>query len=331
MKKVLVIGGTGTMGQYLCPLLVQKGCEVHAIAGEIKKDQPGIRYYFANALDNTVLESFLKNHYDAVVDFMWYDIELYKSRYSMFLQHTDHYFAISSYRVYARSDAPLTEESPRLPEVLDPEDPWMHAAGYAQTKCQMEDLLQQSAGDNWTVLRPTVVYCPGRMPLVTWSNNEVALRAYSERKIVLPREAMEKTTTLVWAEDVARMIVGLMFQPWTKREIYNIATAETMTWGEILSCYNEYFGLEAHLCETEEYFQMICGSNPEQKKINQRKFLLYYDRLYNRSVDNRKVLEAAGMIQSELMPMREGLKLSIGKNIPGFCNTMDRFLEGVGK
>jgi len=31
------------------------------------------------------------------------------------------------------------------------------------------------------------------------------------------------------------------------------------------------------------------------------------------------------------MPMRKGLELSIGNNIPGICNTMDRFLDGVEK
>lgn len=328
MKKILVIGGTGTMGSCLCPILAKMGFEVDAIASEIKNDDEGIRYFLANALDNTVLESFLKNNYDAVVDFMWYNTELYKSRYSMLLKYTDHYFCLSSYRVYAQSDKPLTENSPRLLESLSPDDKWMHATGYAQTKCAMEDLLLQSDYDNWTILRPTVVYCPGRMPLVNWSNNEVALRAYSGKEIVLPREAMEKTTTLVWAEDVAKMIAGLVFKKEAKREIFNTATAETMTWGEVLDCYTELFGLKAHLCDTDEYFRMICGNDKEEASINQKRFLLYYDRLYNRSVDNSKVLRVAGLTQSELMPMKKGLALSIGKNIPDFCYKMDSFLEG---
>ena len=328
MKKVLVIGGTGTMGQYLCPILAEMGYEVDAIAGEIKKDTPCIKYYFANALDNTVLQSFLSKHYDAVVDFMWYDAELFKSRYTMFLQNTDHYFALSSYRVYAQSDKPLTESSPRLSEALDADDVWMHSTGYAQTKCLMEDLLQKSDYNNWTALRPTVVYCPGRMPLVTYSKNEVALRAYSGREFVLPREAMTKTTTLVWGHDVARMIAGLIFNEQAKREIYNTATAETMTWGEVLDCYSEMFGLKAHFCDTDEYFKMICENSTDQNYINKKRFLFYYDRMYNRSVDNSKVLKAAGIKQSELMPMRKGLELSVGKNIPVFCKTMGSFLKG---
>ncbi|MBQ2957995.1 MAG: NAD-dependent epimerase/dehydratase family protein [Clostridia bacterium] len=331
MKRVLVIGGTGTMGRYLCPILAGRGYEVDAIAGEIRKDQPGIRYHFANALDNTVLETYLKKGYDAVVDFMWYRDDLYRSRYKLFLEHTGHYFVLSSYRVYAESAAPLTEQSPRLAEALPADDVWKHSTGYAQIKCEMEDLLQQSDGNNWTILRPTVVYCPGRMPLVTWSNNEVALRAYAGREIVLPREAMDKKTTIVWAEDVARMIAGLMFKPETKKEIYNIATSETTTWGEILNCYGELFGLKAHLCDTDAYFKMICGGSTDQNVINQRRFLLYYDRLYDRSVDNSKVLEAAGLKQSDLMPIRKGLELSIGGIIPQSFADMDQFLGGINR
>ena len=139
---------------------------------------------------------------------------------------------------------------------------------------------------------------------------------------------MTKTTTLVWGQDVARMIAGLIFNEQAKREIYNTATAETMTWGEVLDCYSEMFGLKAHFCDTDEYFKMICENSTDQNYINKKRFLFYYDRMYNRSVDNSKVLKAAGMTQNELMPMRKGLELSVGKNIPVFCKTMDSFLKG---
>ena len=245
MKKVLVIGGSGTMGRYLCPLLAEKGYEVHAIVGEIQKEQDGIRYFFANALDNDVLESFLKQGYDGVVDFMWYrNFALYESRYKMFLKYTSHYFVLSSYRVYADSDTALTENSPRLAEALDPCDPWHRASGYAQNKHRMEDLLLAEKDPNWTIRRPTVVYGPGRLPLLTWSKNEVLLRAWAKKKMVLPRVALDKKTTMVWGEDVAKMIANLMFLPEAKGEIYNVATAETLTWGEVAEHYQKTFGIE---------------------------------------------------------------------------------------
>lgn len=330
MKKVLVIGGTGTMGRYLCPLLAQKGYEVDAIAGEIKKDGDGVRYHFADALDNGVLKQYLSQGYDAVVDFMWYrDISLYESRYRMFLNQTDHYFALSSYRVYADSpDAPLTETSPRLSESLDACDRWRKSTGYAQVKCGMEDILTGSDGKNWTILRPTVVYCPGRMPLMTWSKNEVALRAYAAKKIVIPREALDKKTTMVWGEDVAKMIGGLMFNPVAKKEIYNVATAESLTWGEILEHYQKTFGLQAELCDTEQFFRLITGQNPSEKVLDWANNILYYDRLYSRSVDNSKVLRDAGLSQQDLMPIRKGLTLAAEGIIPNDFYTMDAYLNG---
>ncbi len=330
MKKVLVIGGTGTMGGYLCPLLAQKGYEVDAIAGEIKKDSNGVRYHLANALDNEVLKQFLSQGYDAVVDFMWYsDIDLYWSRYKMFLNETDHYFALSSYRVYADSpNGPLTETSPRLSESLDSCDMWHHNTGYAQIKCEMEDILTASGGENWTILRPTVVYCPGRMPLLTWSKNEVALRAYAGKKIVLPREALDKKTTMVWGEDVAKMICGLMFNPSAKKEIYNIATAETLTWGEVLEHYQKTLGLEAEFCDTEDFLRIITAADPSENKLKWAKFILYYDRLYNRSVDNSKVLRDSGLKQQELMPIRKGLTLAAEGILPDDFYTLDAYLKG---
>lgn len=332
MKKVLVIGGTGTMGRYLCPLLAKQGCEVDAIAGEIKKDSDGVRYHFANAMDNRVLEQYLLQGYDAVVDFMWYhDIALYESRYQMFLNRTDHYFALSSYRVYADSpNAPLTEASPRLAESLDPCDNWRNNIGYAQIKCRMEDLLTGSGGQNWTILRPTVVYCPGRLPLLTWSNKEVALRAYAGKKIVLPREALDKKTSMIWGEDVAKMICGLMFNPGAKKEIYNIATAETLTWGEVLEHYRKTLGLEAEFCDTEEFFHLITGENPSKETLNWAKDILYYDRLYDRSVDNSKVLRDSGLKQEDLMPIRKGLILAADGIIPKDFFALDTYLKEKG-
>lgn len=331
MKRVLIIGGTGTMGRYLCPLLAQKGYEVDAIAGEIKADDNGVRYHFANAMDNRVLEQFLSRGYDAVVDFMWYrEIALYESRYQMFLDNTDHYIALSSYRVYADSpNAPLTESSPRLSESLDSCDSWRHSTGYAQIKCAMEDLLVGSDGQNWTILRPTVVYCPGRMPLLTWSKGEVALRAYAGKKIVLPREALDKKTTMIWGEDVAKMIGGLMFNPAAKRETYNIATAETLTWGEVLEHYQRTLGLEAEFCDTEDFFRIITGDTPSENVLKWAKFILYYDRLYDRSVDNSKVLRDAGLKQEDLMPIRKGLTLAAQGIIPEDFYALDTYLKGT--
>ena len=63
-----------------------------------------------------------------------------------------------------------------------------------------------------------------------------------------------------------------------------------------------------------------------------------YDRFYNRHMDNTKILEATGMKQEELMPLKEGLKLELGsiqgKHVweeSGLSRRMDELMEKLQK
>ena len=58
-----------------------------------------------------------------------------------------------------------------------------------------------------------------------------------------------------------------------------------------------------------------------------RPWQLKYDRLYDRIVDNSKILEATGLRQSELMPLSDGLRIELwqylnrrGKEVRGMVN-----------
>ena len=49
-KKILVIGATGAMGQYLVPALAEMDYEIDAISLDEKEStQPNVRYFKANA------------------------------------------------------------------------------------------------------------------------------------------------------------------------------------------------------------------------------------------------------------------------------------------
>jgi len=120
------------------------------------------------------------------------------------------------------------------------------------------------------------------------------------------------------------MIANLLFLPEAKREIYTLGSAETMTWGEILDFYHETYGLEAELCGTEEYLDLFYGNDEARRR--KMKFVLCYDRLYNRVIDNSKVLKATGLRQCDMMPIRKGLVLASEGILPAACLTMDQIL-----
>ena len=113
MEKILILGGTGAMGVYTVPYIVEKGYKVDVVSmDDIKSDNENLRYIVANAKDPEWLEGFLKEEkYDAIIDFMlYYEEGLFEKVYNLFLENTKHYVFLSTYRVYS-SDVSLIGSS----------------------------------------------------------------------------------------------------------------------------------------------------------------------------------------------------------------------------
>ena len=173
MRKVLVLGGTGVMGSYLIPRLLKLGFMVDTVSLDNKQSQnPKLRYFIGNAKDLNYLKELVKNDYDAIVDFMIYSTPEFFERCKFFLENTQHYIYLSSYRVYADSRLPITEDSPRLLDVsMDKE--YLTSDDYSLRKARGENALIASGKKNWTVVRPTITYSSQRLQLVTLEGNTI--------------------------------------------------------------------------------------------------------------------------------------------------------------
>ncbi len=122
------------------------------------------------------------------------------------------------------------------------------------------------------------------------------------------------------------MISLLVCNERAKREIFTASTAEHHTWGEIAEYYKELIGLEYIPVNTETYLKL----SPYMT------YQLKYDRYFNRIIDNSKILSVTGLKQSELMPLKQGLKKELGalpKDYLWFendiSNKMDEILKNV--
>lgn len=300
-KKVLVLGGTGAMGRYLVPELLNLGYIVDVVAlDEIKSDNPKLNYIKGNVKERDFLAEILKNRYDGVVDFMSYKTEEFKSIYKLFLDNTKHYIFLSSCRVFADAP-PITEDSPRLLDVSDDAD-FLRTDDYALCKAKEENLLMESDYGNWTIVRPATTYSTGRFQLVTLEASTVIHRMQTGKTIVLPKDAMHCQATLSWGGDVGKMIALLLFNDKAYRESYNVATAEHHSWEEIAQIYNEICPFNYITVSTEDYLDIIAEG------ADWAKYQLIYARMFERITDNTKILRDTGMKQEELMPLKEGLK-----------------------
>ena len=310
MKKVLVLGSTGAMGRYLVPELVKMGYDVTGVSlDDAPASHANTTHIKADAFDKAFLEKLLQQGFDGIVNFMCYADPHFSEYYQLFLENTEHYIFLSTCRVYDDKETPVRETSPRLWDTSEDEE--LKASNdYCIHKAQAEDLLESSAYNNWTIVRPATTFSTMRLQLVTLEFANSGGRALMGKKVVLPIQAKDKPATLSWGGDVAKMIARILFREEAKRETYNVCSAEHRTWEEIAEYYHELAGLEAVWVEKEDYLALL---DPAVGKGV--RWQLEYARLFHRITDNSKVLQLTGLQQEELTTMRDGLRLEIG-NIP---------------
>ena len=300
-KKILIPGGTGAMGTYLVPELLRMGYRVDVVSLDDRtSDHPSLRYFRANFKEDGIADTFLKNEYDAIVDFMVYGTDEFCEKVFPLIRGCGHYIFLSSYRVYANEEHPITERSPRLLDISK-DQKFLATDDYSLYKARGENFLKASDLPNWTAIRPAITFSQRRYQLVTLEAPLVVGRARAGKKVVLPREALSVQATMTWAGDVAKMIARLLFNPATYREIYNVSTAEHNTWETVASYYQRLIGLEYVAVDKEDFLNLVTDGTEHPR------WQLEYDRLFDRIVDNTKILNVTGLKQSDLTPVYDGL------------------------
>lgn len=329
-KKALLIGGTGALGHYLTPALLKMGYKVDVVSLEsMISNNPNLRYIEANAKKIDVLKELLKNEYNVIVDFLIYrSPEEFANYYKLYLENTDHYVFLSSYRVYS-GETPITELSPRLLDVTT-DQTLLNSGDYCIYKAQQEDMLRSSGHKNWTILRPAITYSYRRYQLVTLEADVFVYRMLRGKTVVVPDVALGKFATMSWAGDFGTAVSRLILNPMAMGQVYTVSTSENNTWEKIADIYKKVGGLKLVVTDTENYLNILGASDIGKQLVKQQ---LVYDRYFDRIVDNTKLLNATGMKQSDFMPLSKGLPMELAKatieNIK--CNIevnrrMDEFL-----
>lgn len=302
MKKVLLIAGGGTLGRYTAKELLNKGCAVDVICLEdYTSNNPKLCYYKAKA-DLNYLTEFLKDkYYDGIVNFIHYYVpEMYKPVHKLLTSKTDQLIFLSSYRVYAESKQPLTEEAPFLADVVEDEE-FLKSEDYAVPKAICEKYLrEESDTKNWTVVRPIISFSDKRFDLVTVSGHEIIDAARSGKTVILPEAAKNLTAGLDWAGNSGKLIANLLFKKECLGEAYTVSSGQNLTWGEVADIYTRLTGVKFRWTDTEEYVSTGHGGNG-----------LFYDRLYDRAVDNTKILKATGLNKDDFTSIEDGIKIEL--------------------
>lgn len=301
MSKILLIAGGGTLGRYTAKELLALGNEVDTICLEdYISDNPNMRYFKGFATFEYLSEHLKDNRYDGIVNFIHYtDTEEYKRVHKLLTDNAKHLIFLSSYRVYADLQHPVTENAPQLFDVIEDDD-FLENEDYAVPKSKNEHFIREESGTkNWTIVRPVISFSDRRLDIVTVSGHEVIERSAKKEKILLPIESKNLTAGLDWAGNSGKLIARLVLNKKAYGEAFTISSAQNFTWGEIAEFYSEITGAEFEWVDINKYSPQCIP------------WILKYDRLFDRKIDNTKVMEVTGLTKNDFVSVKDGIKIEV--------------------
>lgn len=254
--RVLYIGGTGTISASCVRLSVESGLQVAVLnrgnnsAGRARTE--GVEELTGDVTDDASLRAAIgQRRFDAVVNFLSYDEDDVRRMVELFAGRTKQYVHISSGSIYAKPvlRSPIDESTPVGPNaVLD----------YARAKLRAEEALQRAhreQGFPVTIVRPSHTYDDANPPLPGgWT---VVERMVQGKEIPVHGDGTS-LWTLTHAEDFAQGLVGLLGNPRTIGEVFNITGEDVYTWDQIYTIVADALGVEATLVHiASELFPVV--------------------------------------------------------------------------
>lgn len=281
--KILILGGTGAMGRPLVKLLSTTDNTVYVTSRGKHHSTEKVRYIRGNARDISFLKKTLSEfQYDVIVDFMVWTSDFEKVL-PILLSATSQYIFISSARVYAQSENPITEETPRLLDVSE-DNTYLQTNEYALAKAREEDLLLHSGFKNYTIVRPSITYNTHRLQLGVLEKESWLYRTLHGRSIVFSHDIANKLTTMTLGDDVAMGIASLFGQKNALGQAFHITYPQSLLWSDVLDIYIQV--LEKHLGHS---VKVTMTEKSTSLNIPSRIYQVIYCRYFNRTFDNSKI------------------------------------------
>ncbi|MBE6912959.1 MAG: hypothetical protein E7473_10580 [Ruminococcaceae bacterium] len=310
-KRVLLIAGGGTLGTYVSEELLRLGATVEVICPEEKTSSDKRLIFHRSLATEEMLKSlFSKKRYDGIINFIHYkEVEDYKKIHPLLIENTDHLIFLSSYRVYADEQHPITEEAPRLLDVIKETD-FLENEKYAVPKAKCEDYLKnERAKEPWTIVRPVISFSDKRLDLLLYSGNRVLISAEKGEELLLPKMVKNYNAGIDWAKNSGKLIANLLFKKAALGESFTIYSGHNLTWGEVAAAYERQTGLRIRWCDEDTYLNF----HTEVKEEPLFAWAWKYDRRFNRSIDCSKVLGVTKLTSEDFGSVEEGIHCELKK------------------
>jgi nucleoside-diphosphate-sugar epimerase len=246
--RVAIIGGSGHIGSYLTPRLVESGHTVLCVSRAQR--QPYVNHGAWRKVEHVHLDrasagfgpAVRELRPDIVIDLISYTLESTQHLVEALRGHVQHFLHCGTIWVHGPSiEVPVTEEQPRRP-----------FGEYGIRKAAIEAWLLREARQNGfpaTVLHPGHIVGPGWVPLNPAANFNPALFAdlAEGREIALPNLGRE-TVHHVHADDVAQAFVKAIAN-WSNAvgESFHVVSPAAVSLAGYAESVAGWYGQEARL------------------------------------------------------------------------------------
>lgn len=245
MRKVLFIGGTGTISMAITRLLAEdKEWELYLLnRGNRKAELPdGVSVIKADVNNEEETAELLKDmNFDVVCDFIGFVPSQLERDYRLFCGKTKQFMYISSASAYQKpvGDYRITEGTPLA-------NPYWE---YSRNKIACEELLMKlyrEEGFPVTIIRPSHTYDERNVPMGVHGDkgSYQVLKRMMEGKPVIVHGDGTSLWHMTHNSDFAKGFVGLMGNVHAIGECYQITNDETLTWNQIYQAIADALGVE---------------------------------------------------------------------------------------
>ena len=94
-----------------------------------------------------------------------------------------------------------------------------------------------------------------------------------------------------------------MFKEKALGDAFTVSSAQNLKWREVVDMYTELCGIKFQWIKTDEYY---CDS----EKLP---WIFKYDRVFDRKIDNSKILGVSGLKVCDFHSINEGIKTELSK------------------
>lgn len=253
--KITVVGGTGHIGRFLVPMLVNAGHEVCVLTRGAAPLPPGpewraVRMLHGDAGEVGAHTAMIEHPAEAVVDIPGTARQVYDT----VRDTVQHMVAIGSLWMFGDPRVTPTPEETQSPCPFE---------GYAS---RYEELLEMAAlssagGPAFTAIMPPNICGPGKIPLDCLGGRDPALhRAYAAGGQVTLPDGPEALVGPCDAEDIARCVfLALAHREQAAGQIFNVGSAYALTWTEFVAAVGKIHGVSIpiHRVSWHEYVERV--------------------------------------------------------------------------